>query len=1196
MSTNPTAPAPKVLSQLLQNHRLATPVTGTTALSVITDSTGELQAFSIGSSGDVYWLYQDPNSDTGWSMNDLAFPGKAAFVAAVLNPDKTVSVVASSAGTPYIINFAATPGTTSFPWTALPATNVAAITMNVGGISAGNMPDGTSVIVVYNFTDTQFYMLSLSNGTYSWGEPLVTGPNSQNVTDWQFSPVYDDDDWSGPFPGVVWTGPMALAGPTEQSITSLGWWPSGSGSGCGLVGDFTIVSPVVDVQDVADTLALSTSDHGIYYLGVPIGSDGWQYTSTKISEDTACVTVASGRFTPPDSSSGPAFLVEAFALSTSGFLYLTRQLEDSSTPWDDFICLNDQLVFTQISASINGEGNSEVFAVMADGTVYHIWQDSATTDWNFDKVEYAVGGLLEDVPTYQTQIRVFDAAGMPAPNLPATLTPHDRDDVTLEINGEEVVLGQNSSWTGFTDALGGIVVNCATDALGTPALDLWFQGMLPTDTWLIDASGTVQATLSTVTGETLIAAGVISPQYESDADEVAQAVCAAMALADQPELDGAALHPQSDPRVIRFLPGGRGKHASLINLAAVGEHCWSFDMRTGRPKFRNLDRAEALALIAKAKTLPDYGSIFDVLTDTWGDITSAIESGAAQLVELVFDGAQAVLTVAIHGVQYFFQTAITLIEQTLDLVQQILTTVQVAFAQLFAWLGFIFNWPNILRTQEAMVYIVNEFFAFMIGAAATIQTNVDKRLVSFANEHIPPIFESVKKALGPDLTLGQYEASAPPPPQGFDSPAAQLMATHMVQNASGATPVSTGSTAKMASASSTLQTIIDTINNYSSTYGVDTHVQAAMNYFEAAANSPDQYLQFAVTGMLEVVEAAVLAAIAGLQAVVDAILSAISAIIAAIQAGLNQEWNIPVVSDLYSRMTQSDTNPNGLPLTALSLLGLLIAMPATVVYSVVKGVAPFPDNASLTEFKAGITAAKMLQNSGLGTATPPPQPLSTETLADSSTNGTNAAEICGILRATGLAITAEIEPLIDIQPPTGVTPSPSWTNWNAKWVLSAGAVSALSWSVLLLETADVALSAPWISGGKKSWNPNEAEAWACYGWVKDSVKWAADSVFLVTAGMLPRQWGEPGTYFEVIMGSIDPIVAFGYWWNGGNLKAPASVWCNTAGDFVGGIGDQMRILRLQKTVVASEGISLVVLAASDVVGNLLESVLVAATA
>jgi hypothetical protein len=100
--------------------------------------------------------------------------------------------------------------------------------------------------------------------------------------------------------------------------------------------------------------------------------------------------------------------------------------------------------------------------------------------------------------------------------------------------------------------------------------------------------------------------------------------------------------------------------------------------------------------------------------------------------------------------------------------------------------------------------------------------------------------------------------------------------------------------------------------------------------------------------------------------------------------------------------------------------------------------------------------------------------------------------------------------------------------------------------------------------------------------VKDALKLGVDMAFFGVEKLLPRQTGDAGVYFELFAGFFDIPAAVGYLATGGNG------WSG-AGGIVGGLGDMLRLCRLEEFIVEAEGISLLVLVSTDVVGNLLEA-------
>lgn len=86
-----------VRSELMENCTTARALSGAGKLSSAVDRDGTVQVFSIGTVGDLYNIFPNPNSDTGWSVVPLRAPGKVAYMA--VGRDLTGAVVVLAGGT-----------------------------------------------------------------------------------------------------------------------------------------------------------------------------------------------------------------------------------------------------------------------------------------------------------------------------------------------------------------------------------------------------------------------------------------------------------------------------------------------------------------------------------------------------------------------------------------------------------------------------------------------------------------------------------------------------------------------------------------------------------------------------------------------------------------------------------------------------------------------------------------------------------------------------------------------------------------------------------------------------------------------------------------------------------------------------------------------------------------------------------------
>ena len=73
----------------------------------------------------------------------------------------------------------------------------------------------------------------------------------------------------------------------------------------------------------------------------------------------------------------------------------------------------------------------------------------------------------------------------------------------------------------------------------------------------------------------------------------------------------------------------------------------------------------------------------------------------------------------------------------------------------------------------------------------------------------------------------------------------------------------------------------------------------------------------------------------------------------AFTSALNEDWNVPILSPLFAHAT------NGMPMSTVNLISLVMAIPATVLYKAVYNKAPFATDADL----AAHTGLEVSQNS-----------------------------------------------------------------------------------------------------------------------------------------------------------------------------------------------------------------------------------------
>ena len=134
-----------------------------------------------------------------------------------------------------------------------------------------------------------------------------------------------------------------------------------------------------------------------------------------------------------------------------------------------------------------------------------------------------------------------------------------------------------------------------------------------------------------------------------------------------------------------------------------------------------------------------------------------------------------------------------------------------------------------------------------------------------------------------------------------------------------------------------------------------------MGYFNQIADNPDNALTLLIAGAVKIMEGIALFGIALAKGIVLTIIDIVIDIVGAVKDLMNEEWEIPVVSQLYKLITGKT-----LSFRPISLISIIAAIPGTLFYKIIFDVAPFPDDAALARFTDQYTAEWLAGQAGIG--------------------------------------------------------------------------------------------------------------------------------------------------------------------------------------------------------------------------------------
>jgi hypothetical protein len=324
---------------------------------------------------------------------------------------------------------------------------------------------------------------------------------------------------------------------------------------------------------------------------------------------------------------------------------------------------------------------------------------------------------------------------------------------------------------------------------------------------------------------------------------------------------------------------------------------------------------------------------------------SAIEAFAGDIfrwLEEFADDVTQFFVQVIDGVTDFFITignaiytfVMACIDDVVHGIQFVLDMIEVGWEKLVQFVGFIFNWSDILRTHAVLNKIFTLFAEQAVASLPSYQQSLDSAIAN-AKQYL-------KNWAAPQIAVSaRSTALANPQWPAASSPQANYGTFQAKTNAGSTTSSFTPSFSSNTHADS----LLEGFQNFLATS--EGGLADAFADLEKLFNR-DYLATLSVTDLfkqiIDILLGDVLLSIA--QAAGDLLIQVLGLLIEGVIAALTSKLEIPVLSWLYKKYTDAD-------LTFLDLVCLVAAIPATILGKIVTGHTPFPDDA----FTAALLAA-----------------------------------------------------------------------------------------------------------------------------------------------------------------------------------------------------------------------------------------------
>ena len=327
--------------------------------------------------------------------------------------------------------------------------------------------------------------------------------------------------------------------------------------------------------------------------------------------------------------------------------------------------------------------------------------------------------------------------------------------------------------------------------------------------------------------------------------------------------------------------------------------------------------AVATSLVSPDSLLVDAGDLFSWLGEQ-------IESGAEYVVELIEDTATKLWNFVVTIAGQAYQCVLNCVETVVAAAQWLYSAIKTAAEDLLKYLEFLFDWADITRTKYVLANLTKVFLNYQVGQIEAVKAEFDD-LIASAEQAVNAWAGVDWSGLGADGTATPNSKSTPSAQQ---SAPASLLAHHYQNNAQGISQITPAPPVEPSP--NPITVLLQALEREGETIG-DTISRLQ----ELAANFDSMPVLDILKELMAIIADLVLESAKN---VIDALFDILYDIAKAAVAVLDTPIYIPVVSDILK----------GFGVPAFSFLDIvcwIAAVPATLVYKLAEGTAPFPDNA-----------------------------------------------------------------------------------------------------------------------------------------------------------------------------------------------------------------------------------------------------------
>lgn len=553
------------------------------------------------------------------------------------------------------------------------------------------------------------------------------------------------------------------------------------------------ISVIQDKENRLNIFAVSEADNGIYVKrekkyssSGEIEWEPWTLVSNITKIRTIRTTI---------NSHG---IIEVFGIQddSRGTLFISREVKDvkgERTGWTELFPLSNPVPNSQFEVAQNAQGYSEAYTISQyDATqsinnknypqnaniegevayMYRFYQNPYTTQWFSMPVMVEESAKMVSVPTHSVEISVLYPNGAAYPF--ADLRINSSVTSTVRINGLAYITNPLQSVSVEADAAGMVSINYSTTSLVAPTFFINSVDMQDGEGVTIEPNQMLQTKMHSITKDDVLKARGAEGQLliqgtPEECDKNAEAITQVMSqattigMSDLKASDSgfSYLKANRNTNGLRYHARGARDSCYKLDMSEVSEQHWCvlFDDKGGL-SFENLDADSVQMHIANLYSTNASKSFLGI---KWGDLWNSIKQGFGVLwkglkkiivttiinpVTKLVETIKVFTEFLIDGVIEVYEHVVTAFQQAFDVIEGIWAKIKAFFKDLYAWLGFFFNFKDISRTAEAVKHSLNTTLDFTVIGVKAVREQVEKALDGISDKLKKAVDEFISKMPG----------------------------------------------------------------------------------------------------------------------------------------------------------------------------------------------------------------------------------------------------------------------------------------------------------------------------------------------------------------------------------------------------------------------------------------------------------------